>query len=71
MRIGRIFALASLALGTGEQVDPWDPEDNCRDFRGQADHYATALELISNCVQLPTADQKVRCTNKVLSEVEF
>lgn len=71
MRIGMVFALTFLAMGTGEHVDPWDSEADCSEFRVQADHYATALELISNCVQLPTTDEKVRCTNEVLSEVEF
>ena len=65
------LAMISVALGTDERVIPWEPGAACRQYQDQAEHYATALELISDCVKLPTDAQSMQCTQRVLAEAEL
>jgi len=68
-----VFALAvmSVALGPDDRTAPWEPGPPCQAYQAEADHFATALERVADCMKQPTDAQSIQCINRVLAEAEL
>lgn len=71
MRLLFALAVISVPLGTDDQSERWKPHAPCGEYQAQADHYATALEMISDCMTLDSDANRVACTSQVLSQAEL
>lgn len=60
----------AVAPGSGDYGDPWAPGIGCGEHRAQAEHYATALQRVADCMDRPGAAEAKRCVEQVLAEAE-
>jgi hypothetical protein len=71
MRLLFALAVISAALDTDDQSERWKPHAPCGEYQAQADHYAIALETISDCMTLDSDASRVACTARILSEADL
>ena len=70
MRAMLLTMTIAVAPGSGDFDDPWAPGVGCGEQRAQAEHYATALQRVADCVNDNDPVEAELCVEQVLSESE-
>jgi len=69
----RSFLLAlsiAVAPGLGGDNVPV-ARGSCAEYEAQNEHFATALQRVSDCLYRTSKAEGLKCVNKVLNEIEY